>query len=1112
MSSCRLTKTLSLFYWNMRGVRNKFECDQVLNLLTNVDVLVVSETHFGIRSKSPKGFYLVVRSDPLHSVKPRGGVAIYKKYTAEIETRPFKMNLPDCCVISIVNTKILIIALYIPPWNSQYYSNSYFDNFKTVYESLSSTYEIIIVGDLNARISNRFPHRETSYKRNPDQTINQHGQQLISILSHCETMKVVNGAITSENGYDSEFTFFSGNRKSQNDWCLTNNLNIITDFQILPKCIYSDHCPCQVGISYDIWPSLGTIFDCSVGHKSHIHYDVNRKLPTTIKADRMNLVAFGETLEEKAEHILLRYSNIEPTLDNINILCNLITETIREVGMKCRIKDHNHLATPTQENCTSENFVAIAQAHQSEYRRLYSVDNERATYHRTQWLYYEEIALQKETEADLQEKKWREMYYKDPASLWKSIGWKETKKEDEVIPSHTIYNFFTDVFQSKKTAENPTLDEHSILEFGVVGGTNGLDGDDTSNGISSEDITMTELENGIIRLGSGTGLDGIDPGIMKVVPNKLKDCILLLYNIIYGNGYPQSWEKQLLFPSTKKGHTLKDPKLRGIAIGPVLGRLYDVIMDTRFNEWYQPNIHQSAYRKAQGSVLPLFSMFLLVDVAHRKQTSLYILLLDYEKAFDYTNRVEIARKLSVDKAGSRAIRNFIHSYSNTAYVAKISNNEVGPDISTKHGLTQGKTSSSSIFSYYISDMHRAIDGVLPKDCFDPLNLFQVADDSTPLADSKESLNRKAKAVFEYSAEKYVVINVPKTQFMKFSEHPDLTPLQISEETFVDAVNPDKGYCWLGFWLSYADNVPSLIKFNLKKKSFHICEFYGWLEINQQTPIILKLRVLYSCMFAAILYSCEAWGNIDGVAKQILLIERKALKRCLGVKDSVSNDIVYHELNIPDIIAKIMKLQQMFFAKIMAFEPEQAIIKQLVDRYSADEEYIQDQNSFLAHYLRLYADHNDGNIPPNNIIDNNIKERIDRLQVQDTTKITQYREVTNLEHNTILYQSFVNDELRKVITRWRLSCHKLRIETGRYTIPITPRDERLCKICPVVEDELHALFHCPAHIFIRLKFHSLLCQYNSVTLILNPQRSEDVIRIGLFIGEIEKNMIKLNMCN
>ena len=622
---------------------------------------------------------------------------------------------------------------------------------------------------------------------------------------------------------------------------------------------------------------------------------------------------------------------------------------------------------------------------------------------------------------------------------------------------------------------------------------------------------MQELENGIKRLGSGTGLDGINPDVMRVIPNKLKDCILLLYNKTYGYGYPQSWEKQLLFPSTKKGHTLKEPKLRGIAIGPILGRLYDIIIDTRFLEWYHPNIHQSAYRKAQGSVLPLFSMFLLVDVALRKRTKLYILLLDYEKAFDFTNRVEIVRKLSSDKAGNRAIKNFAYMYSNTAYVAKISDNEVGQDIETKHGLTQGKTSSASIFSYYISDMHEATNNVHPKDFYDPLNLFQVADDSTPLADSKDSLTRKTRSVFEYSDQKKLVINVPKTKFMEFSNDPDLSPLELNDNITVDAVNPGKGYCWLGFWLSYANNVPGLIKYNLNKKSFIICEFYGWLEVNQETPIILKLRVLYGCMFAAILYSCEAWGNIEVIAEQILLMERKALKRCLGVKKSVPNDILYHELNIPDIIAKTMKLQQKFFAKIMMLEPHQAIVRQLLDIFIADEEYSQNEDSFLAHYLRLHTDHLDTNTPYNSIVENNLKERKERLQNEQTTKITQYRDITNLEHNTALYTSFVNDNLRMIVTRWRLSCHKLRIETGRYSNPITPREQRQCKICFVVEDEHHALFHCPIHTFVRLKYHSLLCKYNTVPLILNPQCSGDVVMIGMFLEEIEKNMEKHRMC-
>ena len=244
---------------------------------------------------------------------------------------------------------------------------------------------------------------------------------------------------------------------------------------------------------------------------------------------------------------------------------------------------------------------------------------------------------------------------------------------------------------------------------------------------------------------------------------------------------------------------------------------------------------------------------------------------------------------------------------------------------------------------------------------------------------------------------------------------------------------------------------------------------------------------------------------------MLLMERKALRSCLDVKDNVPNDIIYQELNIPDIIAKIVRQQQKFFTKLMTLEPHEAIVRQLIDMISTDETYMNDEQSYLAYYCRLLTNTTDST-NSDSIIDNNRQERRTRLENGGTTKITQYREISGLEYNKVLYNSFVNDELRTKITRWRLSCHKLRIETGRYTHPITPRDLRLCKVCNVIEDESHALFHCSAHMFIRIKYSSLLNSYTTVNQILNPQNSGDIVRIGVYIGEVEKNMKKLKMCS
>ena len=71
-------------------------------------------------------------------------------------------------------------------------------------------------------------------------------------------------------------------------------------------------------------------------------------------------------------------------------------------------------------------------------------------------------------------------------------------------------------------------------------------------------------------------------------------------------------------PIKKKGHTISDPKLRGIAIGPILSRLYNDILNQRFCDWFKPKLEQAAYRKVQGCVFQIFSLLHVIE--HAKNT------------------------------------------------------------------------------------------------------------------------------------------------------------------------------------------------------------------------------------------------------------------------------------------------------------------------------------------------------------------------------------------------------------------------------------------------------------------------------------------------------------
>ena len=60
-----------------------------------------------------------------------------------------------------------------------------------------------------------------------------------------------------------------------------------------------------------------------------------------------------------------------------------------------------------------------------------------------------------------------------------------------------------------------------------------------------------------------------------------------------------------------------------------------------------------------------------------------------------------------------------------------------------------------------------------------------------------------------------------------------------------------------------------------------------------------------------------------------------------------------------------------------------------------------------------------------------------------------------------YLDKLDRALRIAVTRFRLSSHTLFIERGRWNKPRKiPREERLCTVCGVLEDEYHCLVICP----------------------------------------------------
>ena len=368
------------------------------------------------------------------------------------------------------------------------------------------------------------------------------------------------------------------------------------------------------------------------------------------------------------------------------------------------------------------------------------------------------------------------------------------------------------------------------------------------------------------------------------------------------------------------------------------------------------------------------------------------------------------------------------------------------------------------------------------DFLDPYNIAQLADDTITLAEFFDSLQLKLKALFNYSNEKCQVPNIKKTLYANFTQNPITEAMEMDDDNHISSIDVIKGHNYLGMLFLPTDELIKILRFNIKNRKKHVAKYYAWLEVNENTPIETKLLVLDSCVLGAILYSCETWGIIDEIADELVVIDRQLVKRALGVKASTCNDTVFYEIKRPSIIAKIKDRQYAFFRKIMNLTKEDAVIKNIIS--------LCEDSSIIQYYYHLN--------------DNNCTLDIERLNRKignmDSSLIVYYRNLVGLE-NSCIYSHYINDYYRIIITRWRLSSHKLMVEVGRHRRPIVPREERVCSMCGVLEDEQHVIFTCPLYDNVRNEYEEVVTN-RTIAKFLNPDSNMVVSTARLLYG-IEK---------
>ena len=277
------------------------------------------------------------------------------------------------------------------------------------------------------------------------------------------------------------------------------------------------------------------------------------------------------------------------------------------------------------------------------------------------------------------------------------------------------------------------------------------------------------------------------------------------------------------------------------------------------------------------------------------------------------------------------------------------------------------------------------------------------------------------------------------------------------------------YIYLGAPITDDGSYITMLNQHVKNKMKQVIKFYSFLNRNPDLPFPIKKQIAESCVFSSFLYGSETWFTENfGKAETLYM---KIIKALLDVRNTTCNDTCLFEAAMSSLKAVIkQKMKKYLQVKIPTLENEDPLYKAIELNRSSNTKSLRVINRLL----------ND----TNNVINEDRQIRAEMLKQSSSTKRVTYCSLNpTLKSHNIYKKDTIKEYKRIAFTRFRLSSHKLKVETGRWGR--VPRENRTCTCLEGgIQDESHVVFICNRTRHLRIKYHieshSLEDLYNDMT--------------------------------
>lgn len=841
----KIKNSLNCVFWNANSLQNKLTEFQNYLMESEIDVALISETHFKSNKVIKIPNYNVYRRD--RDNNRGGGVAIFVKQNIHHHLLPnADSNRIEVIGIEIITTegKVNLFSIYIPPGD-----DLIFEELDKIF--IDNTSPCIVAGDFNAK--------NTIWKCN---LTNLRGKKLLDYTDQRKFTVVAPDEPTHLHS--------ANNTKDILDIALIRNIKWQIELNVEIK-LSSDHLPVLMNIQLN--HALATrIIPLTDWRKFKEKITVK---PINIKT-KDDLEEAVSKLEESFTTAMKEATILKPININYSKLPYNIKNKIKEKN-KLKKKYYQTLDPADKRNLNRATLEA-----QTEIKNF---ENEK-------WL--EQTEKMNEEDKPL----W---------NIIKILTKK--KKTGEIIPALQNDEgkiATTDEEKIEMFADNLEIQfkTHQIYhpETERIVGNNKTCGHPSINTDPPKEATLEEIMDIIKELKNRKA-----PGNDQITNEYIKNCPPIVINeirkiangIMVLNYFPSRWKTAKTIMIKKAGKPSKNPSsYRPISLLSSISKIVEKVIFNRLkdildNENIIPN-HQCGFRTNHSTSHQLLRITECIIKGFNKSKETGMVCLDIEKAFDKVWHNGLLFKMSRLNLPNWLIKTIDSYLTNRKFQVA-----VGNKLSTKRiieaGVPQGSILSPILFNIYISD--------IPKLNFS--SIAQFADDTAIYTQSRiqskivKNLEYDLKTLHNWCTKWKIKINSEKTTAILFKKKRKCYPKCISFENVQLKWNKEIKY--LGIILDEKLTFKNHIN-HINCRSRQVLHLiYPLICKKSNLNLDNKIKTIHSTVLPIILYGSEIWNIAKSYhTYKLQIVMNKALRIATDAPWFITNQQLREETKFRDL--------------------------------------------------------------------------------------------------------------------------------------------------------------------------------------------------------------------